>query len=123
VRSGSTWHWPYRTLGLAHYYLKEYADAEKALKQAEKMDPSDSTVIYYLSYCCDHLGQKKEAISYCRRYLAMKTNDANRNKRIHKKLLALSKTKSAKNKNDALINKFFRVIDSVSRDLNNFNKE
>ena len=120
--SGSSWHWPYLRLGQAHYNLKAYQQARTALKEAEKMRPQDADAVYYLCYCCDHLGQKQEAIEYCKRYLAMDTRDSKRNSRIKNKLRALNKRAGVKNNENKLMNGFLKAMDTVTKDINEFNK-
>ena len=109
IGSESTWHWPYLRLGQARYNLKEYAKAKTVLKQAEKLRPRHSDAIYYLCYCCDHLGQKQEAIDYCNRYLALNTGDSKRKAKIKRKLRALNNTATGSNsRQNNVMNKFLK---------------
>ena len=118
LKPGSKWHWPYLKMGQAHYILMEDAKAITALKQAEKMKPSNADIIYYLGICYDNIGKKNEAIGYYRQYLAQKTTNKNRNEKIRKNLRVLNQSKNTKKTDKNLVEGLFKVINSVSNDLN-----
>jgi len=102
-------------------------EARLVLLDGYRINPGRHRLTYLLAESNDNLGRNEDAINYYQRYLDFNPGNAERKAHARKRLEVLKpapvvKKKSGKS-NDALMKGLFKAIDTVNKEMKDFNRD
>jgi len=117
----------YEELGFSYMKLGKDDDARRVLLDGYRINPGRHRLTYLLAKSNDNLGRSEDAVNYYQRYLDFNPADDEKKDQARRRLAALKQTPGAQQKSgkdkDELVKKVFKAIDTVSKDLKDFNRE
>ena len=117
----------YEELGICYMKLGRHDEARQILQAGYRINSERYRLTYLLAQSNDKLGRSEDAVKYYQRYLDLNTADDEWNAQARIRLAALNPAPSAKKKsskdNDALVKGIFKAIDTVNKEMKDFNRD
>jgi tetratricopeptide (TPR) repeat protein len=117
----------YEELGICYMKLGRHAEARQILQAGYRINSGRYRLTYLLAQSNDKLGRSEDAVKYYQRYLEFNTADDEWKAYAKKRLAALKPAPSAKKKSgkdsDALVKGIFKAIDTVNKEMKDFNRD
>ena len=114
-------------LGLCYQKLGRHAEAQRVFLAGYQINPGRHRITYLLAESNDKLGRDEDAINYYQRYLDQNPVNTEWKAQANRRLAALKPTPSVRQKSDkgtdALMNGIFKVIDAVSKSMEDFKRD
>ena len=114
-------------LGLCYQKLGRHAEARRVFLAGYQINPGRHRITYLLAESNDKLGRDEDAINYYQRYLDQNPANTEWKAQANRRLAALKPTPSVRQKSDkgtdALMNGIFKVIDAVSKSMEDFKRD
>ena len=114
----------YEELGICYMKLGRHAEARQILQAGYGINSGRYRLTYLLAQSNDKLGRSEDALRYYQRYLEFNTADDEWKAQARRRVAALEPAPVVKKKsNDALMKGLFKAIDTVNKEMKDFNRD